>query len=528
MSADYQAWIDCADLLAAWAFHWLVNRSDVYGSYYLSGGARTVTGELTVERCFRHFTATDRSHLIGLPAISIENTSRWVAIDIDQHDEGNTQLRAANWQFVLELCRRIASCGLKPLATESNGRGGYHVRILFSEPIPSRDAHDLGNSLVTGWETFGLPERPEVYPKQPELTESVPIGNWLRLPGHHHTYSHTTTIWTDTEWLSGERAILALVSGAFMNSNQIPAEVLQEIRSRNHIETRRQFSTNGRPIGRVLVQLTDVRQSPSDPQQWRACCPAHPDTRPSLSVSETSNGTVLLWCHAGCAVERIVDSLGLEMRDLFPAYDDDENDAGPATVAEPSIDWTSLAVRFCSQLTAARLAELSARLGVSTGSLWRLNVGWDAGNRAYTFPEFDVRGQVIGIQLRAPDGSKWQVTGGHRGLTIPTGPVHHGPVYLPEGASDVAALLDQGANAIGRPSANFNCAEKLIELLLPLPNDVLVVGDRDGATLEESVGLRSALGLATELRARLGDRVKYCLPPESYKDVRTWLTSLKQ
>jgi putative DNA primase/helicase len=50
-----------------------------------------------------------------------------------------------------------------------------------------------------------------------------------------------------------------------------------------------------------------------------ACCPAHNDKNPSLSVTEGDDGRVLLKCHAGCRTEDIVDALGLSMADLFPS-----------------------------------------------------------------------------------------------------------------------------------------------------------------------------------------------------------------
>jgi hypothetical protein len=70
------------------------------------------------------------------------------------------------------------------------------------------------------------------------------------------------------------------------------------------------------PIDRVLQGLTKVRQR--QPGQYSACCPAHDDRGPSLSVRETPDGAVLLYCHAGCTPEEITAALGLDMADLFP------------------------------------------------------------------------------------------------------------------------------------------------------------------------------------------------------------------
>jgi hypothetical protein len=54
------------------------------------------------------------------------------------------------------------------------------------------------------------------------------------------------------------------------------------------------------------------------PGQASACCPAHDDRGPSLSVRETPEGAVLLHCFGGCSVSEVVSALGLELADLFP------------------------------------------------------------------------------------------------------------------------------------------------------------------------------------------------------------------
>jgi len=49
----------------------------------------------------------------------------------------------------------------------------------------------------------------------------------------------------------------------------------------------------------------------------QVCCPAHEDSSPSLSVTPTGDGKILLKCHAGCSTESVVAALGLTVRDLF-------------------------------------------------------------------------------------------------------------------------------------------------------------------------------------------------------------------
>ena len=65
----------------------------------------------------------------------------------------------------------------------------------------------------------------------------------------------------------------------------------------------------------LLGRLEGITQNG---EQWQARCPAHADREPSLSITEGSDGRVLLQCFGGCETGDIVQALGLEMRDLFP------------------------------------------------------------------------------------------------------------------------------------------------------------------------------------------------------------------
>ena len=73
---------------------------------------------------------------------------------------------------------------------------------------------------------------------------------------------------------------------------------------------------SGSPLDTVLSRLHSVSQT--TPGEYTACCPAHDDRTPSLSVTEDSGGTVLLHCHAGCSAADVVEAIGLQWRDLFP------------------------------------------------------------------------------------------------------------------------------------------------------------------------------------------------------------------
>ena len=52
--------------------------------------------------------------------------------------------------------------------------------------------------------------------------------------------------------------------------------------------------------------------------RWVACCPAHEDRTPSLSIQIVDDGKVLLHCHAGCTLDAVLRAMGLTLRDLLP------------------------------------------------------------------------------------------------------------------------------------------------------------------------------------------------------------------
>ncbi len=68
-------------------------------------------------------------------------------------------------------------------------------------------------------------------------------------------------------------------------------------------------------IDKLLSLLKGVK--PKGKEEWQALCPAHNDTKPSLSV-KLVNGKILLFCHSGCTTPDIVASIGLTMADLNP------------------------------------------------------------------------------------------------------------------------------------------------------------------------------------------------------------------
>jgi putative DNA primase/helicase len=68
-----------------------------------------------------------------------------------------------------------------------------------------------------------------------------------------------------------------------------------------------------------MMSADDVAARCQNPRKnadgWEACCPAHDDTSPSLSITPGQD-KVLLHCFAGCTYDEIVTGLGLQPADL--------------------------------------------------------------------------------------------------------------------------------------------------------------------------------------------------------------------
>lgn len=237
---------------------------------------------------------------------------------------------------------------------------------------------------------------------------------------------------------------------------------------------------------------------------WMACCPAHDDSAPSLSVGEGADGRVLVRCWAGCPVDAIAAAVGLAVRDLFA---DDEG-----------------------RMDGCTLAALAHRTGLSVEQL--RSFGAEDG----TFPRLpDVPAVAIsyrdeqGIPLRpkyrirlvkAPSGGERFVLGDGTGMA-PYGlwrldtAREKGALVLTEGESDTWALWAEGVPALGIPGASQ--AKLLQRDHLTGVSQLWLARDADAAGEE----------LANALTARLsaigyGEPLRVIVPPRPHKDVCEW------
>lgn len=177
----------------------------------------------------------------------------------------------------------------------------------------------------------------------------------------------------------------------------------------------------------------------------------------------------------------------------------------------PPPDWGELCLRFEANLLTHSVSECAARLCVSIASLQRLRIG-NTGKGGWTFPMCDASGRTIGVRVRGDDGRKWAIPGSRNGLFIPDEFGDLSEVWICEGPTDTAALLDLGYEAVGRPSCSAGV--ELLTMFAQARPAAIIVADNDDA------GWIGGVKLAARLWPIVRN-VKIISPPK-LKDVRAW------
>ena len=230
---------------------------------------------------------------------------------------------------------------------------------------------------------------------------------------------------------------------------------------------------NTGPLDRVLTAL---RTSSCRPKKtgtgWSALCPAHADRRPSLTVNEGRDGRALLKCHAGCAPEEIVASLGIEMADLF------EDKSRPAKKSVPhkevaAYDYTDEQGRLLFQCVRFVPKDFKQRRPNGNGGwIWNLD---------------GVRRVLYNLPL-VVEGVKARV-----------------PIYIPEGEKDCDRLNEEGGDGKLRYVATtnvFGAGKWRAEYSEVLHGaDVRIIADKDDKGRKHAREIAASLkGIAKSVR----------------------------
>lgn len=138
---------------------------------------------------------------------------------------------------------------------------------------------------------------------------------------------------------------------------------------------------------------------------YKACCPAHEDHKPSLSVWERVDGSIGLKCYAGCDRDAICAALRLDPSDLQPER--------PNSSARSSGDWrhNPKTKAFGEDTSPRTSTPTEKRLGFPTldSVVQRISESQGLGQTSWNpWIYYDADGNQLGAVVRwdQPDGKK--------------------------------------------------------------------------------------------------------------------------
>jgi hypothetical protein len=209
-----------------------------------------------------------------------------------------------------------------------------------------------------------------------------------------------------------------------------------------------------KPLDKVLAAL-EVSEGPNGRGEFVCFCPGHEDRNtPNLHVGEASDGTVKLWCSAGCSQDRVLVALeerGVSRSALFPKRNG-YREGGKSYPSE-----THGTVKPCTLRNYAEAKRLPVAflrgLGMSDISY--------LGSPAVRIPYLDAAGSEevctrFRVSLSGKPKVKTKSGNRHRlyGLWRLDEAREAGYAVLVEGESDCHTLWYHGIPALGIPGAN--------------------------------------------------------------------------
>lgn len=124
-------------------------------------------------------------------------------------------------------------------------------------------------------------------------------------------------------------------------------------------------------INNLLGRLNKVKSTGRN--SWLACCPAHDDRSPSLSIKEEADGHILLHCFAGCSAVDVVGAVGIDIGDLFPEQVQHKAPVKKKFYATDILE----AIKFESQIVLLAAFELKKNKELDETDLQRLQLAYE-------------------------------------------------------------------------------------------------------------------------------------------------------
>ena len=199
-------------------------------------------------------------------------------------------------------------------------------------------------------------------------------------------------------------------------------------------------------------------------------------------------------------------------------FEDNNREWIPKKPDPPPPNMEPLSNRYQRDLNGKQFGLLVSELGLSVGSLSRLRLGFSLKHQAYTFPMWNEAGQITGIRLRYPDGTKKAIYGSRAGVFVPRDLRDLEWLFIAEGPTDTAALLDLDFSAVGRPSCSGGVPQLIGLVRKWAPKHIVIVSDQDKPGSPAWEGTQT---LAKKLVLE-ANSLRIIVPPFGVKDARKW------
>lgn len=215
---------------------------------------------------------------------------------------------------------------------------------------------------------------------------------------------------------------------------------------------------------------------------WLTKCPAHADSKSSLSVRKNDSGDMLIYCQGGCETKMVITALGFGMTDLFR----DELKRKKSSVISATYDYVDEDGEVLYQSVRMEPKDFRVRAPDGNGG-WKWGIGDDVRRILYRLPEM----------IEAPS---------------------YDPVFICEGEKDCDNLRKLGVAAVaiqGGAGAWRQCYASQIGT-----RRAIVLPDND------KPGMKFAMDVASTMR--LAMIVNLWKPSDKHgADVTDWMSSGK-
>lgn len=249
-------------------------------------------------------------------------------------------------------------------------------------------------------------------------------------------------------------------------------------------------------INQILGMLNKVRRV--SPNEWMACCPAHDDRTPSLSITD-DNGKIILYCH-GCKSNGsvICGALGISESELFP----DINGQHIPYDHHAKTDQEQEKKHNQAKIKAKSIWEESTP-AVDHPYLLKKSVKAH-GARVYkdklVLPLYNGNGELCSLQFIDPDGGKRFMSGGQvKGCYYRIGKPN-GTICIAEGFATAATIHQATGYAVivAFSASNIELCSLFVRSTYP-ESTIIICADDD----TNGVGINNGMKAAESSRADL-------------------------